>query len=328
MIKKVDVINFLGESVTIDLFDPEPDHGFIIESIDGLGPAKATINTSESANSDGSIFNSARLNERNIVINLIFNAAPTIEETRQRTYKYFPTKKPVTLQFWLDARNLFITGRVESNEPDIFSKQEGNQISIICEDPFFKSMEKTITVFSGLENLFEFPWENNIGIIDGIEDQNADKILDENLDMIGSLETTELYNIEFSSINEEIQRTIIYGGDADVGFLIKIHAVGGARNIAIYNTVTRERIKIDSSRIASLTGSGITAGDDIIISTVKKNKYARLIRSGVTYNILNALVELNWFLLTKGKNSYAYTAEAGSENLDFSIENETLYEGI
>lgn len=328
MIRKIDVINFLGEAITIDLFDPEPDHGFIIESIDGLGPPKADINTTASATSDGSIFNSARLTDRNIVIHMLFNEAPSIEETRQRTYKYFALKKPVTLQIWEDTRNLFITGKVETNEPDIFSKREGNQISIICEDPFFKSMRQDVTVFSGLENLFEFPFENLIGDLDPIQDENGDYILDENRDKIESQQLDNLYNIEFSSINDEIQKSIYYDGDADVGILIKIHAVGVARDITIYNCVTRERIKIDSSKIAALTGSGITAGDDIIISTAKKNKYARLLRSGVYYNILNALVETDWFLLTKGKNTYAYTAEVGAENLNFSIESNTLYEGV
>lgn len=328
MIKQVDVTNFLGEMISIILTDPEPNHGFIIEHIDGLGPPRAAINTSASANSDGSIFNSARLNERNIVIDLIFTPTPTIEDTRQRSYKYFPLKKPVTLKFWCDNRNLYITGRVESNAPDIFSEQEGNQISILCDDPYFKSSLLTTTVYSGLEYLFEFPWENMIGVMDAIQDQNKDFILDENSRKIEQLLTKDTHNVEFSSINDEIQRSITYEGDADVGITIKIHSTGIARNIAIYNTRTRERIKIDSSRIQSLTGSGVVSGDDIIISTVKKRKYAKLIRRGVEYNILNALTEVQWFQLTKGKNTFAYTAEAGAEVLEFSIENETLYEGI
>ena len=42
MIKSVTVVNHLGESLKLDLASPEKS-GFIVKSIEGLGPVKATL---------------------------------------------------------------------------------------------------------------------------------------------------------------------------------------------------------------------------------------------------------------------------------------------
>ena len=92
MIKNVTVTNHLGESIKLNLRVPEKS-GFLIQKISGLGPSKANINSTESATIDGSIYNSARVTSRNIVIELAFMFSPTVEDVRQRSYKYFPIKK-------------------------------------------------------------------------------------------------------------------------------------------------------------------------------------------------------------------------------------------
>ena len=160
MIKSVKVINYLGESIKLELGAPEKS-GFLIRSITGLGAGKANINSTDLSTGDGSVYNSSRVLPRNIVFSLDFLEKPTIEDTRQRSYKYFPIKKHIRLIFETKNRICEITGHVETNEPNIFSKQENTQVSIICPDPYFYSTEKTVTIFSGIEPLFEFPFENN-----------------------------------------------------------------------------------------------------------------------------------------------------------------------
>ena len=130
MIKSFTVTNPKGESLKLELTRPELS-GLIVQSIEGLGPTKATINTGETATMDGSLFNSARANSRNIVITLALMFAPTIEDSRQKTYKYFPVKKRIRLDFETDRRSVYTYGYVESNEPAIFSSQETVQISEI-----------------------------------------------------------------------------------------------------------------------------------------------------------------------------------------------------
>lgn len=304
MIKSITVTNYLGDSIKLELRRPEQS-GFLIKSVSGLGPSKANINTTEVSTNDGSFFNSARLNQRNIVFDFIFVESinrESIEDIRQKSYKYFPIKKNVDLLIETDNRIVKTTGYVESNEPNIFSSQEGAQISIICPDPYFYSTEKTVTIFSGLEPLFEFPFENNS--------------LTDNL-------------LEFGEIIVNQEKTVFYKGDSEVGVVIHIHAIGEATNLTIYNALTREVLKIDTDRLEALTGSVIKAGDDIIISTIKGQKFIRLIRDGEYINILNCLGRnSDWFRLVKGDNVFGFTAETGVTNLQFRIENSIVYEGI
>jgi hypothetical protein len=304
MIKSITVTNYLGDSIKLELGRPEQS-GFLIKSVSGLGPSKANINTTEVSTNDGSLFNSARLNQRNIVFEFIFVESinrESIEDIRQKSYKYFPIKKNVDLLIETDNRIVKTTGYVESNEPNIFSSQEGAQISIICPDPYFYSTEKTVTIFSGIEPLFEFPFENNS--------------LTDNL-------------LEFGRIIVNQEKTVFYKGDSEVGIVIYIHAIGEATNLTIYNALTREVLKIDTDRLEALTGSVIKAGDDIIISTIKGQKFIRLIRDGEYINILNCLGRnSDWFRLVKGDNVFVFTAETGERNLQFRIENSIVYEGV
>lgn len=302
MIKTITITNYLGESVKVKLGETEPTHGLFITEIDGLGPVKADINTSTVAVSDGTVFNSARANERNIVMKIRFMFAQTIEDSRQLTYKYFPLKHLVKVRVETDNRTSEATGYVESNEPEIFSEKESTKISILCPDPNFYSLRNDRTVFSGVYPKFEFPFENNS--------------LTEKL-------------IEMGSIQNKTYETVTYTGDGEVGVTIKIHALGSVGTFTIYNINTRESMKISADKISQLTGSSIVKGDDIIISTVKGDKYITLLRDGVLTNILNALERgTDWFQLAKGENIFAFVAESGTTNLQFAIENRVAYEGI
>lgn len=304
MIKSITVTNYLGDSIKLDLAKPEIS-GFVVKFITGLGPGKATINTTEVSTNDGGLVNSSRLSSRNIVISLKYLWKNSVEEVRHLSYKYFPIKKKVTLLIETDSRKAEIEGYVESNDPNIFSKSEDSDISIICPNPYFYSAGDdglNTVIFSGVDSAFEFPFSN---------------------------ESMEEDLLEMGVIRNLTEEVIVYNGDAEIGVTISIHAIGEVSNITIYNTGTREIMRIDTDKIASLTGSGIVAGDDITICTVKGNKSIKLVRGGKTINILNCLAkDTDWFQLTKGDNIFAYTAESGGSNLQFKIENRTIYEGV
>lgn len=298
-------MNYLGEALIMPLSYPEAS-GFVVHNITGLGPGTASINTSEISTNDGSLYNSARLGQRNIVMTLAFlDQTLTAEQVRHLSYKYFPIKKPVTLFFEADERICMIEGYVETNDPVIFSNQEYTQLSIICPDPYFYSAGEDgnhSTVFFGIEPLFEFPFSN--------------ESLTENL-------------IEFGEIQQMTEQVIEYYGDAEIGVTIYINAIGTVGDITIYNTGTREMMVIDVSKIKSLTGQGFGSGDEIIINTQRGHKSIRLLRGGRYYNILNALdKDADWFQLAHGDNVFTYTAESGTSNLQFRIENRTIFEGV
>lgn len=168
MIKSITVINPKNEQLVLELDKPEKS-GLIVERVEGLGPGTATINATELATTDGSIYSSARLPSRNIVFSFLMTTAPnigidTIEQSRYLTYKYFPIKKKIKLVVSTDLRTAEIEGYVESNEPDIFNEKENTQVSIICTDPYFYMPGESDKAFSGVEALFEFPfWDDSLG---------------------------------------------------------------------------------------------------------------------------------------------------------------------
>ena len=305
MIKAVTVTNYLGESLKMELTNPY-DSGIAITDITGIGPGKADINVTELTSSDGSLHNSSRLGARNIVMTLRFMFAPDIETVRQKTYRFFPIKKELTLTFETDNRSCYITGYVESNEPVIFEENEYTQISIVCPDPYFYSLRADSTVFSGVVSMFEFPFSNEV--------QNN--------------EETERFLI-MSDLQFETEQTVYYSGESEIGMTIRIRAIGTVENLTIFNTRTREFIKLDTDKLQQITGSVIIAGDEITICTVKGKKSIRLLRDGVTTNILNCMTkDSSWIQLVKGDNILAYTADSGAEKLHFSVENNVIYEGV
>lgn len=301
MINSITITNHLNESITIELRFPEKS-GFLIDSVDGLGPSKSDVNMTEMATIDGSVYNSARVNRKNIIFNFIFMPKPTIEDTRQLSYKYFPSKKKIKIAVESDNREAEIYGYVESNEPDIFSSQEGCVISVLCPSAYLIDCVPDITFFSLVTPLFEFPFSNE------------------------SLVTPL---IELSSLGSNPTKNIIYIGDAETGIVIYIHAFGAANDVVLTDHETGEDLSIDSAELIAITGSDIVAGDDIVISTVKGNKYATLIRGATEYNIMNALGQSPpWFVLNQGDNLFVFSADSGLSNLTFQITNDILYEGI
>ena len=307
MIKSITITNHLDEAITLTMTSPEQS-GFVVRFIDGLGPPKANIEMTDMSLMDGAVYNSARAQSRNIVLSLLFlfpnDPTGGIEATRQKSYKYFPLKKRVKIVIETDERSCETYGYVESNTPDIFSKEGGTVISILCPDSYLFSTEINSTTFATVAPMFEFPFGN---------------------------ESLSVKLLEFSTITGYTTKTINYTGDAEIGMLMSIHAIGAVENVEIFRLEPEpvESIKINTDRLLLLTGEGFHSGDDIVISTVKGNKYAVLIRDGVTINILNCLDKYpDWFQLSRGDNIFTYTVETGAANLQFKIYNQIAYEGI
>lgn len=296
MIKAVTVTNKQGESMRTELASPEKS-GFVIQKIDGLGAPKATANIVSSLNGNIAMVNSVSVAARNIVLSLKPLPKPSVEDYRQETYRYFPIKQEVTILVETDNRMCETTGIVESNEPDIFNKNETIQISIVCPNPFFYRAGPDgteITRFYEVDPLFEFEFSS----------EQEEKL-------------------EFGSIEKNAEKTIWYTGDSEIGILMIIHFLGEAKNIHIYNVSTGGSMTIKTD------GLNLKSGDEIYISTLHGEKYARLLRNGAYTSILNALDKNSeWFTLLKGKNIFAFTADEGADNLLFSIESRVLYEGV
>lgn len=304
MIQSVTVTNPSGEQLVLELARPELS-GLIVEKIEGLGPAPATINTIDLGASDGAIFSSSRVQTRNIVITLVMFGTekdPSIENARLLTYKFFPLKKKVELLIQTDNRIAQTYGYVESNDPDIFSNRESAQISIICPDPYFYELNISELGFMGVHPRFEFPFSN---------------------------ESTTENLLNMGEIHLDTRVTLDYIGDADTGFLMVLHALDKVKNVTIYNVNTRESMKINTDKIKTITGKDFGEGDEILISTVRGQKYVRLFRKGFYTNVISALdKDSDWFILTNGDNTFAFTAEEGEKKLQITFTYRNAYGGI
>lgn len=329
MIKSITITNHLGESILLELNDPYKT-GFAITGINGLGPVKATVNFTELATNDGAIDNSARLGTRNIVFSFLFIPNPTIEDVRLQSYKYFPVKKNITILIETDNRKCWTIGRVESNEPNIFSDKEGCQVSILCSSPYFYSTKTNSVTFWKVRPAFKFPFKNNwLKKYEPITDSSNEPITDSSNNAITSIALKKNKELKMGDIIHMTYGNLYYEGDEDIGVTLSIHAIGPVSGLIIYKVNTREILKFNDDKLIALVEEGISAGDDIEINTSRGEKTATILRGGVKTNILNALEKpITWFQLTKGDNMFFYTAENGSTNVLLTISNKIIYDGV
>lgn len=310
MIKSVTAVNFKGESIKMDLFHPESS-GFIIIKIDGIGPGKATVTKNDSKVYDGGTITSARLPSRNIKMEIQFLWVNSIEDVRHKSYKYFPLKKPITLIFETDTRTVEIEGVVESNEPDIFSSEESTNISIICPDPYFYASgenARSKTEFSGINAMFEIPSDT------GYSNESLTEAL-----------------IEISTLYVQSERGIMNYGEVDIGVVISIKPLAIVKGILTISNVTLgQNMSFDLNKIKTITEQDFHLGDELIINTLRGKKSVTLVREGKNYNALSCIdTRTDWIYLTSGENTFTYYLDGeGIEDLQFSVTNSILYEGV
>ncbi|MBQ1574074.1 MAG: phage tail family protein, partial [Clostridiales bacterium] len=145
------------ENTNGEIFELTHDFSnYYVTDVSGLTPPATTINTAKAGIIDGTFFNSASVEERNIVISLTING--DIEANRQKLYRIFPRKTACTVYFKNANRDVKIQGYVETIESDLFSKREKAQISIICPRPYFEDLATIYAELAATLSMFEFPF--------------------------------------------------------------------------------------------------------------------------------------------------------------------------
>ena len=140
---KVKAVNQLNQE--LKLYD---NTNYALTSVDGILPPKANVNTAALATKDGSVFNSARLNNRNVVLTVYPLGA--IETNRMALYSFFKAKKPVRLYLATKSRSAYVDGWVESVSGSLFDQKEKLQVSVICPDPWLKAVTPVVQAFDAL----------------------------------------------------------------------------------------------------------------------------------------------------------------------------------
>ena len=323
MIQSFTVTNHTGKSMVCDLANPWKE-GLAVASIDGLGPGQATVNVADISSMDGGLFNSARKGTRNIVINLIFvdHDTLTIEDLRRKCYTYFPLKKKVKLKITTSDgkafKDFYIDGYVESNEPTIFSSQEGAVISLLCPQPFFyKSLENEQRFNSSANPEFSFEFSK-------IPSDNSE--------------------LRMGDIVSYIVTDVYYEGDADAGVVLEIvfksdvtHDPENPKTIRIDNSLTNTANEFSLEKIKTIVSAqldeytGIVTGDKVVLSTIKGEKNLTYTHNGIEYNVIGAMAPMSssgeWLYLTAGSNYLAINKDASVEIIA-SVKNKTYYYGV
>lgn len=254
----------------LELTQHEADYQII--KIDGLNPPKAQINRSTVAGLDGSKFNSAKLEERNIVLTIRLNG--DVERNRLLLYTYFRTKDRCKFYYKNDSRDVYIEGYVETVEADYFSISEIMQISIICPYPFFKAAQEIVDDISKILAEFEFPFSINL----------SDPI------PISTIDTTRITNV----VNES---------ETECGLIIEVDFLGSVSQLQLNNISTGEIFVLNYNFID---------GDKVTIDTNKGSKNVKLLRNATTYNLFSHMTKTSsFFQLGLGDNYFSYLADDG-----------------
>lgn len=259
-----------------------------VYKIDGLTPPAATINSSVNTTQDGSIINSARLENRNIVIYMTIEG--NAEENRINLYKYFTPKRNVSIYFKNNIRNVYIEGTVELIETDLFAQKQLAQVSIICPKPYFRSINDLVSVFSEVSSYFSFPF------------------------------AIPVTGIELSSVTTNIRKSIINSGDVETGIIIKLFTTGTVVNPILYDVNKRTALKLNITMQAGDTIIINTNTGEKSIQLLRSGAYS----NAMGY----LTPDSNWLTLTAGDNVFAYECESGSSNLQITFSTSILYGGV
>lgn len=246
-----------------------------IINITGLNPPNAQINTTTIVGLDGAVFNSSKLQTRNLVLTVKING--NVEQNRLLLYSYFRTKEQCKFYYSNDTLDVSIEGYVESVECDLFTNNEIAQISILCPYPYFRSISEIVADFSSVLNMFVFPFSINI---------------DE--------------PIVISSIEDETGVVIYNSSESETGVVIYLDFHSWASSIEIKNTKTGDDFEINYSFMEN---------DTVIINTNKGKKSISLLRNGVITNIFSALQAGSvFFQLSPGVNNFQYIVDGSTTN--------------
>ena len=260
-------------------------------NIIGLNPPKAQINTTTLVGLDGAVFNSSKLETRNIVLTIKING--DVETNRLNLYNYFRTKEWCKFYYSNNSRDVYIVGYIDSVECDLFTNSEKAQISIICPYPYFKSITEIVTDISSTLALFTFPFSINIGEPIPISDYDENR-------------SVNVYN----------------ASESETGVIITITFEDNVDSIEIKNTATGDDLILNYE---------FQEDDIVTINTYKGQKSITLTRNGIRTNIFSALQQGSvFFQLIPGSNPFGYLADDGTSNdvvfISFTHSNE--YRGV
>ena len=280
---KLTVENTKGEQLQLT-----NNPAYTITDIDGFDPPQANINMTQNAGIDGSEYNSAYVQNRQLIITMVVNSPA--EVNRIALYKYFKTKYPIKVYYENNTRQVFISGYVQNMSVGYFDKIQTVQITILCPKPWFNGMMDTAQEMTGIRPLFEFPF------------------------------SIAEAGIPFSEIVFYVEKSIINYGDVKTGVTIAIQARGEVENPKIYNVITGESMVLDITMQAGDTITVNTKTGEKSITLLREG-----VRTNIIGSLAQGST---WFQLDPGDNLFLIDADELLQNLFVVFYVTDQYEGV
>lgn len=283
---KLSIENQYGDSLIFN----QLGGAYSVVDAEGLDPVEADINTTQTALYDGGSITSKKLQTR--TINLAFTIEYSAEHYRLEAYKVCHVKKPVTIRYKSNLRDVYIEGVVQNFKVTLFEMKQIATVTILCPFPYWKQAQEMVDELSDIINRFHFPF--------------------------ASTEEPQLVMGEINMVNSIY---INNNGSAECGMTIELYAIDTVTDPKVYNYITQEFIGLNVS---------MQAGDLITICTEPGNKTVTLLRNGVITNLFNYVMEdSTWLQLDIGGNEFVYTVETGDPtDLFVTFRHHALFEGV
>lgn len=261
---------------------------YVVLSVSGLTPPKATVFSAKSPNKKGSKKNGSTLDERIVIIQI--KLLGNVEANRNALYAWSDTEQELKIYYRNGQKNVYCEGTVTDCDIDLFTSNEIVNIAILCNDPHLYDMQEIISEISSVMKQFTFPFA------------------------IGA------EGIPFSTVKES-NTTNIFNAGAETGVKIIIKCKGEISNLRIYdaNNTTRQfyiNAVLRENWIVEIDTEGSP-------KTVKAFK-----PDGTTENLLKYVFNPTWFTLKKGHNAFGYSADSGLSDVEMSIGFRNKYKGV
>ena len=305
MIETVWIENPIGDILELNLRSSDREEGLLIFNLEGLGPPKASINSSGGPNFDGVRVSSVGADARHLLMTLaVPGGGISEEEAKAKIYRFFPIKQEIVFGIKTDRKNVYIPAIVEENEYNQFAKVENAVISLFCPQPYFvDAIEQIVHIFGDSSMpLFEFPFEND------------------------SLITKEL---EFGYITEIPMADITYAGEVRTGLDITLEFSDYVNNVVIANTNGSQQMTLDFTNAETHFGFSVRDGDQVYINTRRGEKSIYFVRDTEWFNMINGVgINDDWIELLPGENIIIITAGVGIDYVETELRFRNLSEGV
>lgn len=274
-----------GNSQTVNINDGE---SFVVTSVSGLNPPKATVYSSKSPNKKGSKKNGSTLDERVIIIQI--KLLGDIEANRNYLYSWSDTEQELKIYYRNGQKNIYCEGTVTDCDIDLFTSNEIVNLSILCTDPFLYDIQEIIADISSVTKQFTFPFA---------------------IDSSG---------IPFSTV-KETNTTNIFNSGAETGVKIVIRCNGEVSNLILYNAIDNsQQFKINTVLHEDWVVEINTDRSPKTVNAIKPD--------GSTENLLKYVFNPTWFTLKKGNNVFGYSADRGTNDVEITIGFRNRYLGV